>query len=202
MLWLTKSTVRPLGNVAHFSEAFLLKLGVSDGQDFVHDQNFRLQMRGHRKGEANIHPTTVTFYRSIKEYLYTGKGNDLIELALNFQSAHPENRSVQEDVFAACQIRMEPGADFQQTGDPAGDGYAATARFRDATKNLEQGALPGAITSDDPDDITVVDFEGNVPKRPKFFARIAFLLIPVLSHLSGLRHTASSLCLRPSRVRF
>src|SRR5476649_1275186 len=35
--------------------SFLLKLGVPDRQHLVHDQNFRLHVRGHRKRQPHIH---------------------------------------------------------------------------------------------------------------------------------------------------
>ncbi len=34
------------GDVAHLAEAFFLKIDIADGKDFIHKENFRLQVRG------------------------------------------------------------------------------------------------------------------------------------------------------------
>src|SRR5260221_8567 len=34
------------GHVAHFAQAFFLKIDVADGQDFIHEKDFRLEMGG------------------------------------------------------------------------------------------------------------------------------------------------------------
>ncbi len=42
-------------HVAHFAQAFFLKIDIADGQDFIHQQDFRLEMRGHGEGQADVH---------------------------------------------------------------------------------------------------------------------------------------------------
>ena len=43
------------GYVAHFSEAFLLEGGVADGEDFVHQQDFWLEVSGDGEGQTHLH---------------------------------------------------------------------------------------------------------------------------------------------------
>ena len=44
-----------LGNFPHFSHAFLLKLGIAHGEDFIYDENFRFQMCGNCEAKAHEH---------------------------------------------------------------------------------------------------------------------------------------------------
>ena len=70
-----------LGHVAHLAQAFALELGVADRQHLVHDQDFRLQVRGHREGQPHVHPAGVALDRGVDELLDFGEGDDLVEFA-------------------------------------------------------------------------------------------------------------------------
>ena len=41
------------GDVFHLAEAFFLEGGVADGEDFVNQQDFRIEMRGDGKGQSS-----------------------------------------------------------------------------------------------------------------------------------------------------
>ena len=43
------------GDLANAAEAFFLELGVADAEDFIDDQNFRIEMRRDGEGKAHIH---------------------------------------------------------------------------------------------------------------------------------------------------
>ncbi len=43
------------GNVPHLPQAFFLEIDVADGQDFIHQQDFRLKMRGDGEGQTDVH---------------------------------------------------------------------------------------------------------------------------------------------------
>jgi len=53
--------------VAHLAQAFLLERGVADREDLVNEENLRLQVRGHGKGEPQMHAARVTLDRRIDE---------------------------------------------------------------------------------------------------------------------------------------
>ena len=90
MLWLTNSTVRPSpSHLAHLAQTFLLKRRVADRQDLVHDQNFRLQMRGDGERQSHIHAATVSLDRRVEELLDFGKRHDLVEFALDLRRLMP-----------------------------------------------------------------------------------------------------------------
>ena len=54
-----------LGYVLHFAEAPPLKLGVADGQHFVHNKYLRAEVGGDRKRQAHIHPRRVALDRRV-----------------------------------------------------------------------------------------------------------------------------------------
>ena len=43
------------GDVAHLAEAFLLESDVANGEDFVHEKDFRLEVGSDGEGEADVH---------------------------------------------------------------------------------------------------------------------------------------------------
>src|SRR5271157_62953 len=104
------------GCVMHLTETFLLKFRVAHSKDFVHDQDFWFQMGSDRKGESHIHTAAVAFHWRIEEFFDFSERNDLVKLCLNLGAAHPEDRTIQIDVLASGQFRVEAGADFKQAG--------------------------------------------------------------------------------------
>ena len=80
-LWLTNSTVRPTRGLAHLSQAFLLELGVADGQDLVDEQDLGLQVRGDGEGQAHIHARGITLDWRVEEFSTSAKAT----IASNFR---------------------------------------------------------------------------------------------------------------------
>ena len=174
MLWLTKRTVRPwCGDFAHFAEAFLLEGGVADGEDFVDEEDFGFEVGGDGEGQADVHAGGVALDGRVDEFLDFGEGDDLVELAGDFALAHAEDGAVEEDVFAAGELGMEAGADFEQAADAAVNVGVADGGLGDARKNLEQRGFAGAVAADEAEDFAFLHFEGNVLERPERFVRPA-----------------------------
>jgi hypothetical protein len=75
----------------HLSQALLLKRRIPyrqhpslrSGQALVHQQDLRLQVGSHSKGQAHVHATGIALHRRVNELLHTGKVHDLVELAIN-----------------------------------------------------------------------------------------------------------------------
>src|SRR6185437_15388954 len=122
-----------------FSQALLLKSSVADGEDFVDEEDFGFEMRGDGEGEAHAHAAAVMLEGRVDETLDFGKGDDLVEFADDLGFAHAENGAAEEDVFAAGELRMEAGADFEKAGDAAVEFGVADGGAGDAREQLEQG---------------------------------------------------------------
>src|SRR5580658_1851478 len=107
------------GNVLHFAEAFFLEFDVSNGENFVHKQDFRFQVRGYGEGQTHLHSSAEVLQRSIEKALDFGERDDRFFFAFDFAFAHAEDRAAEVDVFTASQLGMNPGAYFQQAADAA-----------------------------------------------------------------------------------
>ena len=147
------------GHGAHFPEAFFLEGGVADGENLVHDEDFGFEVGGDGKGETHLHPRGVVFELGIEEALDFGESNDFIELAVYFGFAHTENSAAHVNIFAAGELGVKAGADFEQGSYAAEYSRAAFGRFRDARENFEKRALSRAILADNADDLSVIHIE-------------------------------------------
>ncbi len=172
MLWLTNSTVRPcLGHVAHLAQALALELGVAHRQHLVHHQDLRLQMGGHREGQAQVHAAGIALDGRVDELLHFGEVHDLVELALDLGAAHAQDGAVEVDVFPAGQFRMEAGAHLEQGADPAVDLGVALGGVGDPREDLQQGALARAVAPDHPQHLPLLHVEAHVSQSPNALLR-------------------------------
>src|SRR6476620_2452796 len=152
-------------------EAFRPKLDIADGENLVENQNFRLKECGDREGETDVHAARIALNRGVDKFIDFSKVDDLIEPALNFGTTHSENGSVEKDVVAACQLRMEPRADFEQTADASLEPHFSIGWCRDSRDDLQKGGLSCSIDSDHSHGTSRLNLEGDVLERPK----VAFL---------------------------
>ena len=66
------------------------------------------------------------------------------------------------DVLASGEFRMEPGPNLQERSDPSLDADPSGRLDGDPREDLQQRALAGAIASDDPEHLALLDVEGDV----------------------------------------
>src|SRR5690349_11795601 len=156
-------------DIAHFAETFFLEIDVADGEDFVHEKDFRLEMGGNGKGEADVHAGGVVLHLGVNEFFELGEGDDFIELALDFGFAHAENGAGEESIFAARELGMKTGADFEEGADAAADLRPASGGASDARKDFEKSGLAGAVAADEAEDFAFLDFKGDVLQGPESF---------------------------------
>src|SRR5438132_1521671 len=149
-------------HIAHLSQALLLEGGVPNGENFVDQENLRLEVRRDGEGQAGVHAARVMLDRRLQEFFDLGEGDDLIEPAIDLTPLHAEDRAIEIDVLPAGQLGVEAGADFQQAADAAGDLDFPLGRLGDAREDLEQRALAGAVAADDADHFATVHLEAHV----------------------------------------
>ena len=148
--------------LVHLTQTLLLKFGIPNGKYLVHDEDFRLKVGGHGKGKAHVHAGGVALDRRVEKLGDLGELDDVVELASDLRPGHAQNGAVQVDVLAAAEFLMEARADLEQTADAALDLYPTRGGLGDARKNLEQGALAGAVAADDADHLPGLDVEAHV----------------------------------------
>ena len=150
----------------HFAKAFSLERSVADGQDFVDEQDFRFEMRGHGEGEAHVHAAAIVLHRGIDEMLDVGEGDDLVELAVDFALAHAEDGAVQIDVFAAGELGVKAGADFEQAADAAANLGAAFGGAVMRERIFSSVVLPAPLRPMMPTTSPSLHVKGDVLERP------------------------------------
>src|SRR5262245_11756600 len=104
----------PARHVPHSAKTFSLEGDVSYGKHFIHNEDFRFQMRGYRKSESHIHAGRVPLNWGVNELFYLGEIHDLIKLLFDLGALNTQDRSIEEDIFPACKLRVKTGAYFQQ----------------------------------------------------------------------------------------
>ena len=154
-------------DVTHLRQAALLELRVADGEHLIDDQDVRLEVRGNREREAEIHAAGISLHRRINKTCDAGEFDDLVETALDVAPVHAKDGAVQEDVFAPRQLGMKARPDFEQCAEAAVHGRFTGRRQRDAGKHLEQRALAGAVAADDAERLSMRNVERDVAQRPE-----------------------------------
>ena len=125
-----------LREIAHLSQAFLLKCGIAHCEHFVHKQDLRFQMSSDSKGQAQIHAAGKVLYRRSNELLHLGKRHNLIKLTIDLLLFHAQDSAIQVDILSSSQFRVEPDAYFQQGTHSAIDFSHAFRRPSDTGKNF------------------------------------------------------------------
>src|SRR5205814_8565108 len=103
-------------------EAFLLEGAIPDREHLVEKEDLGVEIRGHREGEADVHPAGVALYRHVDEIADPREVDDLVVFLLDLTATHAEDRAVEEDVVSTGQFRMEARPDLEQAAHPAANG--------------------------------------------------------------------------------
>src|SRR5581483_8350326 len=147
-------------HLAHPSDAPALELGVAD------DEDLRIEMRSDRECQPHVHPARVPLDGRVDVLAHPCKLDDRLEVATHLCTGHAENRPVQEDVLAACEVAVEPGADLEEGTDPATDVDIAGRGLGDPRQHLQKRRLTRTVPADEGDAFTLAHVEGEVGQRP------------------------------------
>ena len=155
-----------LAKLAYPPEAAALELGVAHREHLVHDQDVGLDMSCDGEGKPQVHPRRVPLERRVEEAFDAGKLDDVVEPPPDLATRQPENDAVQIDVLASRQLGMESGPHLEQRADATSNAHAADRRSDDACDRFQERRLPGAVPTDDPDAVALLDLEVHVAERP------------------------------------
>lgn len=152
--------------ILHLTDGFLLELGVTDGEDLVHDQDLGIEMGGDGEAQTDHHTATVPLNRRVDIALATGEIDDLVQLTLDLIMRHAQDSAVEENILPTRHLAMETCTDLQQATYPTMRPNSARRGTRDATEKLEQGGLTRTVLTDDTDDVALLDVERDVTQCP------------------------------------
>src|SRR5258708_38443132 len=124
-------------DVAYFAQGLFLERRVANRQHFVDEDNLGLEMRRDREPQPHVHSARIMFDRSVDKLVHFGECHDLVELALDFVSPHPENRAAQKNILAPRQLGMKSSANLEQTSNSTVQVDPSCGRLRDPRHDLE-----------------------------------------------------------------
>src|SRR5215471_3983867 len=111
------------------------------------------------------------FHRRIDESIHLCKIDNIVELAADFGSLHPQNCSVEVDVFPAAQLRMETRSHLQQRCNTTTNLCETGGRFGDSRKYFQQSTLACTVAADETDHFSSLDLHRKVLESPKDIRR-------------------------------
>ena len=118
--------------------ALALERQVPDRQHLIDQQHVRAHMGGDRERQADVHPAGVALHGQVHEPVRLGELDDVIVLAHDLPARHAHDRAVEEDILTPGQLRVKPGAHFEEAAQVAADLDLAAGGGGDAAEDLEQ----------------------------------------------------------------
>ncbi|KXU36559.1 hypothetical protein AXK11_04205 [Cephaloticoccus primus] len=167
MAYKKNCTPLPARDILHFPKAFLLKLYVTNSEDFVNYQNLRFEVGSDSKGQSHIHTAAVALYRGIKKLFDLSKSDDFIKLLPNFKTSHSENRPVQVDVFTSGELGVKASSYLKEGRNATSQGNPSSSGLCNSRKAFEQCRLSCSIATDDANHFALIYRKTNILKCPK-----------------------------------
>ena len=159
--------------LVHLAHAALAEIDVADGQRFVHQQDFRIDVDGHGERQAHHHAARVGLHRLIDEVADLGEVFDLSDTARR-SGAWRGRESSRSD--RRCRGRVNSGLK------PAPSSSSAETRpftatvpdggLQNAGDDLQQRALAGAVLADDAEGLAALDLEADIVQRPEILVAL------------------------------
>src|SRR5882724_1867558 len=123
-------------------------------------------MSRHGKGQTDVHPAGIVFYGSVDKFFDFREGDDHVELVVDLRLPHAQYCSVQVNVFATGELRMEASAHLQQGSYAPVDLHLTARGLGDPRQALQECTLPRTVSSDNTDNFALFDFERKVLEGP------------------------------------
>src|SRR5262249_24067109 len=116
-------------HLLHFAYALAMKLSIANRQHLVDQENFWFEMGRDSECQTDVHSARVALDGGFKELLDLREGDNLVELAIDLPSRHPQNGTVEIDVLPPGQLGMESRPHLQQAAQAAAHLRPAGARL-------------------------------------------------------------------------
>ena len=142
--------------------ALLGERDVTDRQHLVHQHDVRVRLDHDGERQAHHHPGRVVLELEVHELAQLGEVEDGVEPLARLALGEAEQHPVDHAVLARAQLGVEAHAELDERGQPARHPNRPLVRPVDAGEDLEQAALAGAVLSDDPEELALVNVERDV----------------------------------------
>ena len=141
-------------------EALLLERRVTDREHLVDQQYVGVRLHHGREGKPHLHAGRVVLELEVDEGLELGELDHVIEAGPCLARTQAHHHRIDRHVLGGGQVGIEPDPQLDERCQPARDPDTARVDAVDACEALEQGALPGAVATEDAEELALHD-----PKR-------------------------------------
>ncbi len=91
----------------HVIHAAALELFVAHCDDFVDEQDLRVDVDRHREAESDVHAARVDLHRLVDEVTDAAELDDVVHRVGHVLPGESEHGAVEEDVLAAGEVRVK-----------------------------------------------------------------------------------------------
>ena len=112
---------------------------------------------GDRKGQTDLHATTVVFKFLVLEIFEFGELPNVVVHFVHFFVGEAKKGAVHIDVFAAGEFWVEPDAELNEWDKSAIDEDLAFFWIINAGENFEESRFAGAVAADDAEKLSFFD---------------------------------------------
>jgi hypothetical protein len=129
-----------------FLEAFPLEVSVANGEGLINDEDIGLGVDGDAKTEAQKHAEAIGADREVKCAGFEfGEGLNLGLDAVHLSGGDAKDVALETDVFAACEVRVEPAHEVNDSAHGGGDAKGAGGGLKGAGDQSEECGLSAAV---------------------------------------------------------
>ena len=126
---------------AHPFEALGLEGNVADGEDFIDEEDIRINFHRDREAETHIHAAGVMLHWRVDKIFQPGEFHNVVHAANHILARDAKNGGVQDRVFTSGEFGMKARAEFEERGDAAFGMHAAGGGGHGSRDQAEQGAF-------------------------------------------------------------
>ena len=117
-------------------KAFALECLVPHRKRLIHNEDIGLDMDGNGECEPHIHTTRIGADWLVNKIANIGKGGNGIEPRGHLLTGQPKNGAIEENIFAASKLRIEPSPQLKQGCNAARNLDCAGRRRKRSTEDL------------------------------------------------------------------
>ena len=138
------------------------KSAITNRQGFVDDQHIRVNAGGDGKRQAHMHAAGIGLDRLIDVHTDVGEGNDLVDFLVDLALGQTQRGSVEIDIFATCEVKIEARTEFEQGSNSAMRLERTTAWRYGSGNELQQRGFARAVDTDDTQHLALLQAEVDI----------------------------------------
>ena len=155
----------PTSHVVEDVGALLLEGRIPDCQHLVDQQDVGLGLDHRREREADEHSRGIVLQSQVDELAELREVEHGVQPPAGLPSGEAHHHPVERHVLAGGQLVVESDSKLDERSYAARHPNRTRVGLVDPRQDLEERALPGAVAADDAEELTAVDFEGDLSKR-------------------------------------